>query len=101
MPRSYRERLPRDTVRDLLAIARALYRAERDAGASAERLAKLAEIGKWYREALDLSGRTEHDTMGHRAAWIWAERATQALGELIAEDVRLAPAFDATARVLR
>jgi hypothetical protein len=90
--------LPRDEVRDLLAITRALYRAElrrTSPGPDPARLDRLAEIGSWFRRALALA-KSAPDTLRARAAWEWAEKATAALGEIVTEDVRLAPAVRAT-----
>jgi hypothetical protein len=84
MPRRT-EKLPRETVRDLLAIARGLYAMRRAAGADDSELAKLADAGKHFAEALDLS-RTEPDTVGHRAAWSWAEKGLEALASALAGD---------------
>lgn len=95
--------LPREVVRDLLGITRALYRAELalpPPRADALRLAKLAEIGTHFRRALDLS-KGEPDTMGHRAAWSWAERATVALADFVGETMTVAPAVRAAAAKLR
>ena len=100
MPPS-RTPLPRETVRDLLGIARALYRAELAAGGNPVRLQELVEIGKLLADALELSARTEPDTIGHRAAWSKAQRATAALGAFVADDMPLAPVLRATAAKLR
>jgi len=62
-------------VRDVLGIARALYATRKAEGAAPEELAKLAGAGALLVDALELS-RTEPDTVGHRAAWAKAERAT-------------------------
>lgn len=79
MPRvTNRDRLPRGAVRDLLSLARALYRAEFARGGHPVRLQALAEIGHALREALELS-KVEPDTIGHRAAWGWAQRGTRSL----------------------
>jgi hypothetical protein len=86
-------------VRDLLGITRALYRAELalpPPRADRLRLDRLEEIGKQFRRALDLS-KGEPDTMGHRAAWTWAERATQALGEFVGDDLPLGSVLRASA----
>jgi hypothetical protein len=98
-----RERLPRECVRDLLGITRALYRAELalpPPRADALRLDRLEEIGRMYRDALELS-RGEPDTMGHRAAWGWAEKATAALCEFVGDEMRVAPVVKAAAAKLR
>jgi len=65
---SNRDRLPRGVVRDLLAVTRALYRAELAAGGNPVRLQQPADVGAMPRSALELS-RVQPDTIGHRAAW--------------------------------
>lgn len=95
--------LPREVVRDLLGITRSLYRAELalpPPRADALRLAQLAEIGTHFRRALDLS-KGEPNTMGHRAAWSWAEQATTALGKFVGETMPVAPAVRAAAAKLK
>jgi hypothetical protein len=94
---------PREIVRDLLGITRALYRAEfalPPPRSNRLRLDHLEEIGKKFGRALDLS-RGDPDTMGHRAAWSWAEQATQALGEFVGDEMQLGPVLQATAKRLR
>ena len=99
---------PVEAVRDLLGITRALYRAELKAPpprADKLRRERLEQIGKNYRLALELAAKCEAGTMGRRAAWGWAEKATAALGEFVAESmsdsVRLVDAVEATAAKLR
>jgi hypothetical protein len=94
---------PREAVRDLLGITRALYRAELalpEAQRQPSRLDRLVEIGKQYRLALELGSRCNPDTMGGRAARSWAETATAALGEVVAESDWVAKAVRETARRL-
>lgn len=79
---SKRSQLPRGVVRDLLGITRALYRAELAAGGNPVRLQSLVDIGGMLRTALELST-VEPDTIGHRAAWGWAGKATAALGDYV------------------
>ena len=74
--------LPRETVRDLLGIARALYVVRDNQGAQQPELDRIREISAWLIDALELS-RTAPDTLGHRAAWAKAERATTALTDLL------------------
>jgi hypothetical protein len=91
---------PREVVRDLLGITRALYRAEKaKPNLDAARLEQLLEIGKQFRLALDLSN-YDADTMGGRAARSWAEKATATLGEFVADSELMAPAVAATAERL-
>ncbi len=76
------KQLPRDTVRDLLGIARALYVVRDNQGAPASELDRIREVSAWLVDALELST-TAPDTLGHRAAWAKAERATSVLTELL------------------
>jgi hypothetical protein len=102
-PLSNRDPLPRGVVRDLLGITRALYRAELTGAPDAlqrARLARLEEIGKMFRSALELS-KVEPDTIGHRAAWGWAEQGAAALGDFVGENLPVAPAVRAAAAKLR
>lgn len=90
-------------MRDLLAIVRMLYRAElarQPDAMQASRLARLAEIGNELRLALNLSRGTP-DTMGHRAAWGWAEKATAALGEVVGAHLPVADVLLASMEKLR
>jgi len=94
---------PREAVRDLLGITRALYRAGRaKESPDPSRMARLLEVGKQYRLTLDLGVKYEPDTMAGRAAKSWAEKATAALGAFLEEfDDAVAPAVKATAERLR
>jgi hypothetical protein len=94
---------PRELVRDLLGIARALYRAERSKSLpDPSRLGRLEVIGRQYRRALEQGVRFEPDTLGGRAARRAAEEATAALGTLVGETSDLiAPAVEASAKRLR
>jgi len=94
---------PREAVRDLLGITRALYRAElalAEEQREPARLVRLVEIGKQYRLALELGNKCNPDTIGGRAARSWADTATAALGEVVAESDLVAKAVRATARRL-
>ncbi len=85
---------PQATVRDLLGITRALYRAELAAiplRLRGERINRLEAIGKTLREALDLATRCERGTMGRRAAWDKAERVTADFGRSWATQCRSRP----------
>ena len=89
---------PREVVRDLLGITRALFRAERaQAAPDPSRLARLQDIGTQYRRALDMAGKYGPDTMGGRAAFNWAEKATASLGQYVADCEPIAVAVAATA----
>jgi hypothetical protein len=67
-------------VRDLLGLARVLYRAaETD-----EQRAALAEVARRCKLALELAHLEPH-TLGGQAAWSWGEQAAALLGEVIAK----------------
>ncbi len=78
------EQLPRDVVRDLLGISRALYATRKTEGAAPGELTKLAAAGALFVDSLELS-KTKPDTVGHRAAWAKADRATAALLEVLVD----------------
>lgn len=84
MPLSNRDRLPHGAVRDLLSLdASALprrSRERREPGTPAD----ARQIGHALREALELS-KAEPDTIGHRAAWSWAQKGTSALVDYVAQ----------------
>lgn len=83
MPVDHRTRLPVETVRDLLGIARLLYRsAKTDPATPPERLTALEHVGKELRAALELARKSKPDTLEHRAAWARSERAIQELCRL-------------------
>lgn len=87
---------PRSTVRDLLGVARALYRAEIGfTPLNARRLDTLEKIGRDLRDALELATRCERGSMGRRAAWEKAERATAQLGEFVGDAMPIGPAVRA------
>lgn len=92
---------PREVVRDLLGITRALYRAEvAKPNPDRSRVERLLQIGQLYRTALEMA-KYAPDTIGGRAARAKAERATAALGEYVADSELMAPAVAATAAGLR
>lgn len=83
--------LPVETVRDLLGIVRALYRAWAAEPARAEQRVELEAIGKELRLAIDLARRGGPGSLGNSASVARAERACVALGKLIGEEERLLP----------
>lgn len=92
------ERLPIEIVRDLLGIARALYAEAKDCSAGAPRLDELRHIGDELRAAIQLAERTAPGTMGHRAAWMRAEKAVERLGGMVNSVTPMRPAFEAMTR---
>jgi hypothetical protein len=96
----HRGPLPTETVRDLLGIVRALYRANVEAGprGDAQRV-ELEAIGRLLKSALALARQNpDSRAMGHRAAWSKAEAATKCLIALVDDYVPLRPGLEATAR---
>src|SRR5262249_10505298 len=72
-----------EALRDWLALVRAMYRAARDRGAGKLELERIAAVGRDLAEALDLVCTSRPDTVGARAGWARAERAAQAVGDLV------------------
>lgn len=96
--------LPRETVRDLLGIVRALYRVTVATDPKdVVRLQALTDIGREFRDALRNSRSSHPGTVQHSDAWAAAERATRALGEFVASDETqpLAPLVRAAAGRVR
>ena len=73
---------PFEAVRDLLGILRAMYAADKAAGAGARRLAAVEEVARELRRAVDLALEYGPGTLGHAAAWERAETATSRLVDL-------------------
>jgi hypothetical protein len=78
--------LPRDVVRDLLGIARALYVTRKADGATAEELAKLEGAGKELGVALELSRRVlvnyQHADLGqNRSANMFSSELKRSFSE--------------------
>jgi hypothetical protein len=76
------KQLPKETIRDLLGIARALFVVRDAERAPQAELDRIREVSAWLADALELA-RTRPDTLGHRAAWFKAERATAARTDLL------------------
>jgi predicted alpha/beta-hydrolase family hydrolase len=79
-------------LRDVLAIARALYRVETDP----VRLQEVVEVGKGLREAIYVAGLGAR-TVGGRAAPAYAAKMTARLCALVDESTPLQPALPAVA----
>ena len=88
-------------MRDLLGITRALYRAElaTDLPLAEMRCEKLVKIGQEYQRALKLAT-VGREAASSRAAWGWAERATAALEEFVAQSADVGLMVTATAATL-
>lgn len=91
--------LPRELVRDLLGITRALYRATlAEDPTNAQLLQALTSIGKTYRRSLQTCLRCGPETIAHLDAVRDAERATKALGKLVNHTMSVPALVRATAR---
>lgn len=76
---------PREAVRDLLGVVRAIYAAAKEGGAGRGELLRIARIGNMLARSLELaagagSAEVEPDL---DEAWQLAESATRRVGELI------------------
>jgi hypothetical protein len=87
--------LPIEAVRDLLGICRALFAARKREHAPKAELDELREIGSALGKALELAGRTEPNTVGHRAAWDRAEMATERLMRIVSATMTAGPIVEA------
>jgi hypothetical protein len=78
------EPFPRETVRDLIGIARALYLALHALGPTyANQLSRVAAVGSKLARALDKASKGGPGTWNQTTAWIMAEQAAKELGELV------------------
>jgi hypothetical protein len=82
---------PAQTVRDLIGIARLLYRTWRSANPFDTRLPELVAIGKDLRAAATLASATKPGTRRYREAWELAELATHRLGSILDAYVAVKP----------
>jgi hypothetical protein len=87
MPRPF----PSETVRDLIGIARLLYRTWRAANPGDRRLPELVAIGKDLRTAATIASASKPGTRRHRQAWELAEVATHRLGSILDAYVAVKP----------
>lgn len=76
--------LPIETVRDLLALARALYAVFSKMGKGYDaQLLKLRGIGYQLNLALERANESKPGTFKHKNSWLIAEKAVKDLGELV------------------
>lgn len=93
--------LPVETVRDLLGIVRALYRAWGNDGPEvASKRRELVAIGIDLRTAIKLAKQGGPGSLGNSAAWERAERATKALGLVVDSFMPMKPSIAAVATEL-
>jgi hypothetical protein len=88
---------PVETVRDLIGIARLLFRNWRShAVQSDQRLPELVAIGKDLQTSLRLARSSKPGTKQHDEAWELAEVATRRLGSLVDNYVGVRPLITST-----
>jgi len=87
VPRAF----PVQTVRDLIGIARLLYRTWRAANTGDPRLPTLVAIGKDLRTSLTIANVSEPGTRRHKQAWDLAEGATHRLSSMLDAYVAVKP----------
>ena len=95
LPRTVARPFPAQTVRDLIGIARLLYRTWAAASARDTRLPELVAIGKDLQQALRMAQDHKPGTRQHREAWSIAEVATSRLGGIVDAYVAVKPLISA------
>jgi hypothetical protein len=95
-PRGVPRQFPTQTVRDLIGIARLLYRTWRAANPGDTRLPELVAIGKDLRTSLTIAAATQPGSRRQRQAWEMAELATHRLGGILDAYVAVKPLIAAT-----
>jgi hypothetical protein len=91
LPRRVPRPFPAQTVRDLIGIARLLYRTWRASNGGDSRLPQLVAIGKDLQTALTMAAASKPGTRRHRQAWELAEAATRRLGSILDAYVGVKP----------
>jgi hypothetical protein len=89
-----RRAFPTETVRDLIGLARLLYRTWA-INREDTRLPTLVAIGKDLQQSLVLAQNSKPDTRQHRQAWELAEVATRKLGYIVDAYVGVKPLITA------
>jgi hypothetical protein len=76
--------IPLDALRDLIALARALYATFKGMGKGYDaQVTKLAQIGTKLNRALEKAQKGGPGTWNHRTARLMAEDATRELGDVV------------------
>jgi hypothetical protein len=95
-PRRVPRPFPTQTVRDLIGIARLLFRTWRAANPGDTRLPELVAIGKDLRAAATMASASKPGTRRYRQAWELAETATHRLGGVLDAYVAVKPLVTST-----
>lgn len=78
------EPFPKETVRDLIGIARALYLTLKRMGpAHSNQLTRVTNIGAKLSRALEKGGKGGPGTWNQNTAWVMAEEASKELAEMV------------------
>jgi hypothetical protein len=96
VPRAF----PAQTVRDLIGIARLLYRTWHGANSADARLPELVAIGKDLQTSLTIAAASKLGTRRHRQAWELAEVATHRLGSILDAYVAVKPLITSAFRAV-
>jgi hypothetical protein len=76
--------IPLEALRDLIALARALYAALRNMGPGySDQLFQLRRIGAQLTLALEKAENSKPGTFAHKSAWLISEDAVRDLGQLV------------------
>lgn len=70
-------------MRDMLGLVRAIYLAEKADNAPAHRLNRISMVGRDLKAAIAMARQATPGTLSHFAAWQAAERATNAVCDLV------------------
>lgn len=100
LARSLPRAFPAQTVRDLIGIARLLYRTWHTANVRDTRLPELVAIGKDLQTAATMAAATKPGTRRHSQAWELAEVATHRLGSILDAYVGVKPLVTAAFRAV-
>jgi hypothetical protein len=95
------EPMPLDAIRDLLGLARALYVARKEQGATPAELAKIRQAGRCLSAALETVKICRIGSTVYASAWRSAERGAELMGELIGEETPAKPMVSAATRRVR
>lgn len=84
MPPDLEQPIPKEALRDLIALCRTLYVTFKGLGKGYDQqLTQLTQIGAKLTRALDKAEKGGAGTRNQRTAWLGAEEATQELGRVV------------------
>ncbi len=83
MARRSTDPFPREAIRDLLGVVRAIYAAGKENGAGRGELTRIARLGTMLARSLTLHASSVDGTAEREEAWVLAETSTRRVGELV------------------